>query len=99
MIGLGFDEAKEMARGTLKLRSRELIEKYGGDKTLYRISKDGDANYTTLLRWKDAPESVQAVKLDVLFSFLCGLGLSGSDIEALPLGEIFNIELDSGAAE
>lgn len=88
-----------MARGTFRLKSRELIEKYGGSDSLYRIAKDGDVNYTTILRWKNEPESVQAVKLDVLFSFLMGLGLTVEQIDSMPLGELFDVLPDDIAAQ
>lgn len=84
-------------RGNLLLKSRELIEKYADDKTLYRISKDGDVGYSTIHRWQDKPEEVEAVKLSVLCSFLMGLGLSVEDIENLPMGEVFDVKLNSAA--
>ena len=86
-----------MARGTFQLKSRELIKKYGQNKSLYQIAKDGDLTYSTIHRWQDVPEDVQAVKLDVLFSFLMGLGLTAQDIESLPFGEVFDIKLNDAA--
>lgn len=83
-----------MARGTFRLKSRELMEKYGGDKTLYRVGKDGDVNYSTILRWINEPEKVKGIQGDVLFSFLIGLGLNLEEINDLPLGEIFDFEPD-----
>jgi len=88
-----------MARGTFRLKSRELLEKYNTNDSLYKIAKDGDVNYTTILRWRNEPEKVQAVKLDVLFSFLVGLGLSVEEIESLTLGDLFEVHLDNDAAQ
>jgi hypothetical protein len=90
--------AKQMARGTFRLRSRELLEKYNAEDSLYRVAKTGDLNYTTILRWRNEPESVQAVKLDVLYSFLAGLGLSADEIRRLSIGDVFDILLQDEAA-
>jgi hypothetical protein len=71
-----------------RLKSKELLDAYSGDKSLYRIAKDGCVNYTTLHRWLDKPEDVQGISLDVLYGFLIGLGLSAESIRAMPLGDI-----------
>lgn len=88
-----------MARGTFRLKSRELLEKYNAGDSLYRVAQTGDLNYTTILRWRNEPESVQAVKLDVLYSFLVGLGLSAEDIKNMPMGDVFDVLPQDDAAQ
>ena len=77
----------DMANGTFRLKSRELLENSG--KTLYRVSEDGDVAYSTLHRWIDDPENVKRIEGKVLFGFLLGLGMSINEINEMRLGDIF----------
>lgn len=87
-----------MVTGTFRLKGRELIEKYGNGKTIYRISEDSDINYTTIRRWVNDPDSVKGVQGDILFNFLMGLGFSLEQIKDLPLGEVFEFEPEENKA-
>jgi hypothetical protein len=90
------DGTMEMARGTFRLKSRELLEKSG--KTLYRVSEDGDVSYSTIHRWVSTPKNVERVEGKALFGFLLGLGYSLEEIGRLPMGEVFEFvpEQESG---
>ena len=76
-----------MARGTVRLKGRELLNRY--DVTMYRVHKDGDLSYNTVQRLvKDDKKGFNA---DSLFSFLIGLGLSMEQIANLRMGEVFDL--------
>lgn len=87
-----------MPRGTFRLKSRELLQKYGEGKSLYRVAKDGDVAYSTIHRWTDTPGDVEGIRGDILFGFLMGLGLSLEEIKQLPLGEVFDFEPEENGA-
>lgn len=93
-------ETKEnMASGTFRLKSRELLDKYGQGKTMYRIAKDANTNYSTILYLFDEEKRGRGVQVDTLFSFLSGLGLSLEEIKDMPLGDVFEFSPeDNGAA-
>lgn len=85
-----------MASGTFRLKSRELMDKYGQGKTMYRIAKDTNTNYSTILYLFD--EEKRGVQVDTLFNFLSGMGLSLEEIRVLPLGEVFEFSPEEQAA-
>lgn len=60
------------------------------------VARRGGFNRSTVLRWLLYPETVSAVKLDALVSFLAAAGLSREQILNLPLGEIIEIEIEEG---
>lgn len=82
-----------MVQYIFRLKSHELLRKYGKGKSLYQVAKDGDLNYSTVYRWVNSPEQVQGIKGEILLRFLVGLGLSIDDINQLPLQEVFALEL------
>lgn len=78
-----------MAEGNIRLKGRELLERY--DKTLYRVAKDGGVPYSTLHRWVSTPEEVRAMSGDILLGFLRGLGLTIAEINALRFEDVFEV--------
>lgn len=85
---------ENMARGTVRLKGRELADKH--NKSLYRIHKDGDLAYGTVHRLVNDDES--GFSADTLYSFLVGLGLTRAQIADLKLGDVFEF-VDYGAVE
>ena len=96
MINVAVESTQTMASGTFRLKSRELMDKYGRGKTLYRIAKDADTNYSTFHYLID--DNKRGIQVDTLFSFLSGMGLSLEQIQTLPLGEVFEFSPEEYAA-
>ncbi len=90
--GIVTETFSDMASGTFRLKSRELMDKYGRGKTLYRVAKDAGANYSTFHYLFE--EKKGGVQVDTLFSFLSGMGLSLEEIQTIPLGEVFEFSPD-----
>ena len=89
-----------MPRGTFRLKSNELLQKYAKGKSLYQVAKDGDLNYTTILRWVNEQATVERVQGEVLFGFLLGMGLTLEEIKQMPLGEVFDfVPEENGSTE
>lgn len=84
----------QMVSGTFRLKGRELLEKY--DKTMYRVHKDGDVSYSTIHRWLTKPDEVERIEGRLLFGFLMGLGLTLEEVNALPLGDVFEFIPENG---
>lgn len=72
-----------------RLKSRYLLSKYGNGRTLYRIAKDGGANYATLHRWLKTTDAVGRFDGSTLIEFLLGLGLNTDQVKSLSIGEVF----------
>jgi hypothetical protein len=78
-----------MANGFVRLKGRELLDKYG--TSMYRLAKDGDVSYPTIHKYITDPESVQMISSEVLFGILInGLGLTVDEVKQLKLGEVFD---------
>jgi hypothetical protein len=76
-----------MASGTVRLKGRELLEKYG--VSMYRVAADGDLSYPTVHKYLSRPDDVQHMSLEVLYGLLRGLGLTNEQAAELKLGDIF----------
>jgi hypothetical protein len=87
----------DMASGRVRLKGRELLEKYG--VTMYRIGKDGDVSYPTVHKYLTAPDSVKHFSTEVLYGLLMGLGLSIEEAEQLRLGDVFEFVPDGNGEE
>lgn len=85
-----------MASGTIRLKSRELHEKYGNGRSGYRIAKDGDLGQGTVYRLIDGDETY-GVTLDTLLGYLIGLGMTREQIGKLTLEELCDISMQSAA--
>ncbi len=90
-------EVNDMKSGTFRLRGRALYDEHGQEKSVYQVVKDGNVNYTTILRWLKDAENIDSVKSDILFGYLVGLGLSEDDILSMSVGELFEFIPDEGA--
>ena len=77
-----------MSKLKVKFKGKKLLADSG--LTLYRVTKDGDVNYTTVHRWLNN-EGSRGLSSDVLIGFLKGLGYSTQELKELPLGDIFDI--------
>ena len=81
-----------MAEGDIKLKGLELLGKSG--LTLYAVARDGQLNYSTILRWMNEPDKIQS--FDVLLGFLRGLGMDSEEIRDMRLGDLFYIDEGGG---
>lgn len=59
---------------------------------LSTVAKKGGFNRSTILRWLLYPETVSAIKINALVSFLAAAGLNREQIANTSLGEIIDIE-------
>ena len=85
-----------MKNGTFRLKGRELYNKFAGEKTLYRVHKDGEVSYPTIHRWINDDDPVDSVKTDILFGFLHGLGLTIDDIQSMTVADLFEYIPEEG---
>lgn len=97
------EKVNGMKSGVFRLRGRELYSQFGVEPdgapvSIYRVSKDGDVNYSTIFRWINDAESVDSVKSDILFGYLSGLGLSIEDILTMKVSDLFEYVPEDGDA-
>lgn len=83
---------REMARGTVRLKGRELIEKHG--VTMYRVAKDGDLSYGTVHRIVTDESGNHGFSAETLYSFLVGLGLTEKQVADMRIGDVFDLVAD-----
>ena len=84
-----------MTSGTVRLKGRELLEKYG--VSMYRVAADGGLSYPTVHKYLTRPDDVQHMSLDVLYGLLRGVGLTSEQAAQLKLGDLFEF-VDAGNA-
>lgn len=78
-----------MASGHVRLKGRELLEKYG--TSIYRLAKDGDISYPTAHKYITSPEATQQIDSEVLYGILTSLGMSHEQVLDMRFGDIFDL--------
>lgn len=82
-----------MASGTIRLKGRELLEKYS--KTMYRLEKNKAATRPTILKYINRPEEIDSYSARVVYGILVdGLELSPEQVADMRFGDIFDLLSD-----